>query len=228
MSDAVALMAKTPLAGAVKTRLVPPLTPDQAAAVARLCLETTLRRFLEAAPAMWTLFLDGPREPWLATLCSARGVAIREQGDGDLGARLARAFRALHENGARRVVAIGSDSPTLDPAWIARALDALDHSDAVIGPARDGGYYLVGLRSGCESLLEEIPWSTPAVCDATRGRATAAGLRLHELPEWYDVDDAATLAQAVQDAGSGSAFARGVATIVTSEEPRKTGKGAAG
>jgi len=213
MSDAVAIVAKAPRAGAVKTRLVPPLTPEQAAAVARLLLEETIRRFPPAVPAAWSLFLDGTPEPWLRELCTSRGVVLRDQGEGDLGARLTRAFRRMHEEGARRALAIGTDSPTLDPSWIARALAALDTADAVIGPARDGGYYLVGMRPGCDALLRDIPWSTTEVAAATRRRAAAQGYLIAELPEWYDVDDRESLARALADAGIGSPLARGAAAI---------------
>lgn len=198
-ADAVALFAKVPRAGSVKTRLCPPLTSAEAAAVARICLEATLRRFPAAAPAAWTLFLEGDPEPWLERLAAGAGVRIAPQGGGDLGARLARAFRALHGAGARRAVAIGSDSPTLDPSRISQALDRLEHADAVLGPARDGGYYLIGIRPGRESLFEGIPWSTPRVAAETRRRAAESGWTMAELPEWYDVDDAEDLRRAGVD-----------------------------
>ncbi|HYJ31887.1 MAG TPA: TIGR04282 family arsenosugar biosynthesis glycosyltransferase [Candidatus Binatia bacterium] len=211
--DAVALFAKAPRPGSVKTRLSPPLSPDEAAAVARACLEATLRRFPAAVPASWTLFLDGALEPWLARLAADRGVAVASQGGGDLGARLARAFRALHDGGARRAVAIGADSPTLDPARIGEGLARLDGADAVLGPARDGGYYLIGIRPGREALFEGIPWSTPGVAEATRRRAAASGWTMAELPEWYDVDDAGDLLRAAEDAAECPELARVVAAL---------------
>ncbi|HTM01624.1 MAG TPA: TIGR04282 family arsenosugar biosynthesis glycosyltransferase [Candidatus Omnitrophota bacterium] len=211
--DAVALFAKTPRPGTVKTRLSPPLSPDEAAAVARVCLEETLRRFPAAVPASWTLFLDGALEPWLARLAANRGVAIAAQGDGDLGARLDRAFRALHEGGARRAVAIGADSPTLEPARIASALERLDRADAVLGPARDGGYYLIGIRPGREAIFSGIPWGTPGVADATRRRAAESGWTVAELPEWYDVDDAEGLRRAAADAAECPELLRVVAAL---------------
>lgn len=200
ISDAIALFAKTPRAGSVKTRLSPPLTADEAAAVARACLEATLHRFPAAVPAAWTLFLDGAAEPWIERLAAASGVRMAPQGAGDLGARLARAFRRLHDEGARRAVAIGSDSPTLDPARIATGLARLDHADAVLGPARDGGYYLIGIRPGREALFDGIPWSTADVASETRRRAAEAGWTIAELPEWYDVDDVDDLRRAAADA----------------------------
>jgi uncharacterized protein len=213
VSDAVALFAKTPRAGFSKTRLSPPLTPDEAAAVARTCLEETLRRFPAAVSGAWTLFLDGEPEPWIAHLAAEHGVALAPQGAGDLGARLQRAFGALFAAGARRAVAIGSDSPTLDPARITEALERLDGADAVLGPASDGGYYLIGIRPGREALLEGIPWSTDAVAASTRDRAAREGWRLAELEAWYDVDDAEGLLRAGGDAEACPALARLVASL---------------
>jgi rSAM/selenodomain-associated transferase 1 len=198
--DAVGIFAKVPVPGLVKTRLVPPLTHTEAAAVARVSLEETLRRFPGAVPAVWTLFLDGEPEPWIRTLAAGRGVAIEAQGAGDLGARLVRAFGAMHAAGARRAVVIGSDSPTASPAWIARALERLDDADAVLGPAHDGGYWLIGIRPGREALFEGIPWSTPDVAAETRRRAAAAGWSVAEAPAWYDLDGPADLARAAEDA----------------------------
>jgi rSAM/selenodomain-associated transferase 1 len=211
--DAIALFAKAPRAGAVKTRLSPPLTGDEAAAVARACLEATLRRFPPAVPGAWTLFLEGDPEPWLTRLAAERGVRLATQGTGDLGARLTRAFQALHAGGARRAVAIGSDSPTLDPARIAAALARLDDADAVLGPARDGGYYLIGIRPGREALFQQIPWSTPRVAAETRRRAAEAGWTMAELPEWYDVDDAEGLLRAAADAAACPELARLVESL---------------
>ena len=198
MSDAVGLFAKAPRPGRVKTRLVPPLTPGEAAAFARLCLEETLRRFPGDVPAAWTLFLDEPTESWLSEIAHARGVAIAEQGEGNLGARLARAFRGLLQTSSR-VVAIGSDSPTLDPAWISMGLSRLELADVVLGPARDGGCYLIGSRRDPDALFEGIAWSTSRVCELIRDRARAAGFTLATLPEWYDLDEAADLERAARD-----------------------------
>jgi glycosyltransferase A (GT-A) superfamily protein (DUF2064 family) len=110
-------------------------------------------------------------------------------------------------------VAIGSDSPTLDPAWIATALERLDRADVVLGPARDGGYYLIGIRPGREALFDGIPWSTRVVAAATRACAERAGWTLAELSEWYDVDDVEGLRRAAADAGPGSGFAKRIASL---------------
>jgi rSAM/selenodomain-associated transferase 1 len=198
VSSAVGLFAKAPRPGRVKTRLVPPLTHEEAAAFARLCLEETLRRFPDSVPARWTLFLDGPPEAWLSEIAAARGVVIRSQGEGDLGERLARAFRGVLGESDRAVM-IGSDSPTLDPAWIASALARLESADVVLGPARDGGCWLIGARRDPGTMLEEIAWSSSLVCDSIRERARGAGATLAMLPEWYDLDEASDLERAASD-----------------------------
>lgn len=200
--DAIGIFAKVPRPGLVKTRLSPPLAPAAASAVARAFLEETLRRFPPSVAGAWTLFLDGEPERWLERLAAGQGLAVRKQGPGDLGARLRRAFRHLYSTGARRAVVIGSDSPTLDPGRVAEALERLRAVDAVIGPARDGGYYLIGARPGRDALFEEIPWSTPRVVSETKRRAVAAGWSIAELPEWYDVDDVEGLRRAERDAGA--------------------------
>lgn len=198
MSGAVGLFAKAPRPGRVKTRLVPPLTHEEAAAFARLCLEETLRRFPDPVPARWTLFLDEPPEAWLSEIAAARGVVIASQGEGDLGERLTHALRAILGY-ADRAVIIGSDSPTLDPAWIASALARLESADVVLGPARDGGCYLIGMRRDPGTILDEIAWSSSRVCDQIRARASGAGARLAMLPEWYDLDEASDLERAARD-----------------------------
>jgi len=201
MTDAVALFGKAPVAGLVKTRLTPPLTPEEAASIARACLEDTLRRFPSRVPAAWTLFLDGDADAPIEAGAAAAGVRLAPQGGGDLGVRLARAFARLREEGAACVVAVGSDSPTLDPAIIGRGLASLRGSDVAIGPAEDGGYYLIGAGPDVDvaALFRAIPWSTDAVARVTEERATALGLCVARLPEWYDLDDAAALRRAATD-----------------------------
>jgi rSAM/selenodomain-associated transferase 1 len=219
---AAGIFAKAPVSGRVKTRLVPPLTNDEAAAVARVSLEETLRRFPAAVPVAWTLFLDGldgvdgTAEPWLAALARARGVAIAPQGTGDLGARLTRAFAALRAAGAKEVVMVGSDSPTLDPARISEAFDRLRTADLALGPARDGGYYLIGTRDAADTLFEGIPWGTGSVAAETLRRAERSGSSVALLPEWYDLDEMADLTRAANDAADCPMLAALLATLLPS------------
>jgi hypothetical protein len=227
---AVAIFAKSPVPGRVKTRLTPPLTPEEAAGIARACLEDTLRRFVPAVDgAEWSLHWEGVPDEALFALAASLGVRVVPQADGDLGARLRSAFHALGADGADaaagKVLAIGSDSPTLDPAWIHEAIDALDANDVVLGPAEDGGYYLIGTRSAVDGVFEKIPWSTPDVTRATLERAAALGLNARLLPAWYDIDDMATLRRAFDASAQVPALARALHAVW--ENVAKTGKGEA-
>jgi hypothetical protein len=184
----IALFAKAPVPGRVKTRLTPALGPVQAARVARALLDLTLASIVPAVPAQWTLFLDGPADEALRAAARAYGLDIEPQAAGDLGERLAAAFDVLRSRGAARTLAIGADSPTLDPARVRDAIESLEAADVVLGPTEDGGYYLVGLRDARREIFRDIPWSTDAVLAATLDRARKARLTVRLLAAWYDVD----------------------------------------
>jgi rSAM/selenodomain-associated transferase 1 len=113
---------------------------------------------------------------------------MQAQAEGDLGARLSAFFDGEFEEGATRVVAIGSDSPTLDPTLVISAFLCLESRDVVLGPSTDGGYYLVGCRPPMPPIFEGIPWSTPHVLAQTIDRLKDTRLSLSVLPPWYDVD----------------------------------------
>lgn len=207
MNDpAIALFAKAPLAGRVKTRLVPPLTHEDAARVARASLEDTARFIVPAVPFSWTLFLDGEADPSLRRVADENGLAIAPQEGPELGARLKAAFRALRSRGARRVLAIGSDSPTLDPERIREAGEALAVCDVALGPTEDGGYYLIGTSGDHESIFDGIPWGGAATAATTLERAREERLEVRLLAPWYDLDDMASLRRAYEGAVPGSAL----------------------
>lgn len=184
------LFAKRPRLGRVKTRLVPPLTPEQALELYRAFLADQLR-FLESMRPRYAieLCLDGPDRS-----IAPEGIVVTEQGPGDLGRRMLAAMVRSHDSGARATVIIGADAPTLPANHVHTAFERLDATDpAVISPAEDGGYVLIGLREPRPHLFHEIAWGGSSVCAATRRRAAEAGLSLFELPVWYDVDDAESL-----------------------------------
>ena len=203
MSAAVAILARAPIAGRAKTRLSPPLTPEQAARVARACIEETLLRFPAAHPFPFTLFLDGAPDRALMDAARSAGVDLAAQEEGDLGTRLAAAFRMLRTRGADTVIGIGADSPTMDARLIGDAVRALAACDVVLAPAEDGGYVLVGARGDRDALFEGIPWSTGRTLEATLARARVLGYVTSLVPAHYDIDDAASLRRAVGD-GFGS------------------------
>jgi len=189
----IIVFAKAPVAGYAKTRLVPALGADGAANLARRLLETALAAALDAAIGPVELCCaPDERHPAFAGVPRIDASRLTGQGDGDLGARMARALdRSLrHDAGA---IVIGTDAPALDAAYLREAAAALVSHDAVFGPALDGGYALVGLRRPAPALFEGIAWSTPQVMGQTRERLARLGLRHAELATLADIDEPADL-----------------------------------
>jgi rSAM/selenodomain-associated transferase 1 len=193
----VLVFVKEPRAGFVKTRLAREIGPAAALALYRAFAKDEFE-WLAAFPAVERRLCFTPRAGRQACLGllpaggrdSFRPVAQRA---GGLGIRLLAAFDAAFRARFRPVVAIGTDAPLLSPAILEAALLALGRKDAVIGPARDGGYYLVGLRRFAPDLFEGIPWSTGDVLRATLARARRARLATALLEPLLDVDTAADL-----------------------------------
>ncbi len=190
---AVIVMAKTPIPGFAKTRLIPAIGADRAAALAERLLHATVAQAVAAAIGPVDLCCAPDRsQPAFARYLGSAGIELTNQGEGDLGARMARAFeRSLR--GGRCVVMIGTDAPALDAALLARAARALSDADAVFVPAFDGGYALIGLRRAAPSLFADMPWSTSAVMARTRQRLAATSLTHIELPAVADIDEPADL-----------------------------------
>ncbi len=193
-SPTLILLLKAPVEGSVKTRLAATLGAAKAVVIYR-CLVV---RQVRAIPEGWTatVHYDPPdngvgMEAWLGPLRAE--LRFAPQCDGDLGRRLAHAFAGEFARGAESVIAIGGDCPGLDAEMLRAAGSALGKADVVIGPAADGGYYLVGLRRRvAPRLFEDVDWSTPRVLEQTRARIREAGLTHAELPVLEDVDDAAS------------------------------------
>lgn len=201
---ALAVMTKAPRAGKVKTRLTPPLTPEEAAALNICFLRDTTAAISEAAAngrargiAVYTP--AGAEEAYAEILPEAFEL-VPQRGDG-FGERLAFATEDLLSLGFESACLIDSDSPTVPPRIFAEAAEILSQPDdtVVLGPSDDGGYYLIGLKKLHRPFFEEIDWSTERVLDQTIGRARQIGLKVHLLPAWYDVDDRATLRRLCQE-----------------------------
>lgn len=186
------IFAKAPVAGQVKTRLSPPLTPHECAEFQRLALLDTVATLAEFAPV---LFYSGDEGFFRETFPALPRVP---QGAGDLGVRMARAFRELFALGATRAALVGSDSPDLPPLLVTEALAALDTHKAVCIPSTDGGYVLIGERGHHPALFCDVPWSTDQVLTRTRQIAATRGLTLAEHGPWEDVDDYAGLLRLAQ------------------------------
>ncbi len=182
---------KAPRPGLVKTRLGHAIGMAAAAGVYRTLAEQQLSRI---PPSFRTEIHYAPRgappemRRWLGN-----DILLRAQCSGDLGARLKHAFAAAFARAYCRVIAIGSDCPQLDSETLLRAERKLDDSDLVLGPASDGGYYLIGLRRPMPRLFENIAWSTETVCAATMERANECGISSALLEVKDDIDDLAAL-----------------------------------
>jgi hypothetical protein len=200
---ALAVMAKAPVAGAVKTRLCPPLRPDEAATLARCFLEDRVEQ-VAALPAADPVVAYAPagRGREVCALLPA-GVRLLPQAAGDLGVRLDALLSGLLAEGYAGAIALGTDTPTLPTAYVEQACAALaaPDGDVVLGPSEDGGYYLIGLRRPAPALFDAMRWSTATVCAETLARARAAGRRVRLLPRWFDVDRPPDLARLRAPAG---------------------------
>lgn len=190
----VIVLAKAPRPGLAKTRLVPALGEDGAAALAARLLDHAVAQALAAAcGAVWLCGAPDVRDT--AFQRHEARVRLAEQGDGDLGVRMHRAFeRVLAATpGAAGALLIGSDAPALDASTLRAAAAVLADHDAVFVPAFDGGYALVGLRRVQPALFADLPWSTPQVMALTRERLDRLGLHHAELPAVADIDVPADL-----------------------------------
>ena len=218
---AIAVIAKAPRPGHVKTRLQALLRPDEAAALGAAFLQDTLANlvlagqdapitpFVAYAPAGEEARFDGMLPPE-AELLLADGSGGNAPGVDGFGRVLLDATRALFARGYGAVAVLGADSPTLPTAELTRAATALlrAEADAVLGAAEDGGYWLLGLNRALPQPYADIAWSTETVAATTRLRLAEAGLRTAELATWYDVDEPAALARLLRDLeGTGPAFA---------------------
>ncbi len=185
----VVVMAKAPVAGFAKTRLMPALGADGAAALATRLLDTTVAQALGAGAARVDLCCaPDTQHPAFARHADTPGLTLSVQGDGDLGARMARAF-ARHRAPDHPVLMIGTDAPAVDATVLQQAARALRDTDAVFVPALDGGYALIGLRCAAPQLFAQMAWSTAHVMADTRLRLRAAGLRHIELAAVADIDE---------------------------------------
>lgn len=195
---ALAVMTKAPRAGAVKTRLTPPLTPEEAAAL-NVCFLRDIAAALaqtaaERAASGVAVFTPADAHEAYAGVLPEDFVLVPQRGEG-FGERLLFATEDLLRLGFTSLCLINSDSPTVPQSAFSQAVDFLKQGEdsVVLGPSDDGGYYLIGLKKLHRSLFEGIDWSTDRVLAQTMRRARELDLPVHLLPAWYDVDDRATL-----------------------------------
>lgn len=211
MSTTLLVLAKAPVPGRVKTRLCPPCTPAEAAAVAEAALTDTLRTVVATPGVTPRLVLDGASGPWLPA-----DVPVQPQSDGDLGDRLAAAFATA----TGPTVLIGMDTPQLTPTLLRAVVDALDApaTDAVLGRTGDGGWWTLGLREPRPDVFTDVPMSTAATGAHQLARLRALGLRTRLVPTLDDVDTF-PVARRIARARPGTRFAATVAAVASRRCP---------
>lgn len=189
--SALVIFAKSPVPGHVKTRLTTLLSPADAAMLYRFFTESILQTVVPLEGVhIYVASSPSPDTPYFRELQKKHHVSLIEQGSGDLGARLVNVTGALFEGmGYCRVVVIGTDSPTLPLDFIERAFALLvEGSDVVLGPAVDGGYYLIGQSGYGPEIFDNIPWSTENALEVTIDNIKACRYSHRILPYWYDID----------------------------------------
>ncbi|MDH5428200.1 MAG: TIGR04282 family arsenosugar biosynthesis glycosyltransferase [Nitrospirota bacterium] len=199
-STALIVFAKAPVVGQVKTRLCPPLTPDEAASLhGSLVLDLLERcqslqgcdRILAGAPT--------PDHPFFGAMKTRFKIPIWEQVGEDLGVRMSHAFQSALGSPYQSAIIIGTDIPGITAPLMTTACKSLHDHDLVLGPTVDGGYYLIGLRSPVPELFAGIPWSTETVCSLTQEKAQALGLSVKMLPMLRDLDTIEDLQVFIQE-----------------------------
>jgi rSAM/selenodomain-associated transferase 1 len=211
---AIAVMAKAPQPGRSKTRLTPRLSPDQAAGLSAAFLRDITENisaaarieridgFIAYAPAGTEALFDGHLAFGTGLILADGTPSMPDDVEG-FGRCLLQAIDTLLRQGYSAAVVLNSDSPTLPTEYLVRtaALLAAPGDRAILGPAEDGGYYLLGLKKTHAHMFADITWSSEHVAAQTRARAAEIGLELVELPAWYDVDDAEALDRLIVELG---------------------------
>ncbi len=188
----VAIMAKVPIPGAAKTRLIASIGAHAAAVLQERLTERTVETALAAAIGPVTLWCaPDSSHPSFRDLVARYAVTLKRQPEGDLGARMLAAMAAS----GRPALVIGTDCPALTPAHLRPAANALRYAEVVLIPAEDGGYVLIGARAAHPQLFADIAWGSASVLAETRARITALGITCVELPSLWDIDTESDLAR---------------------------------
>ena len=189
-STALIIMAKEPIVGSTKTRLCPPLKSEEAAKLYEVLLWDTIKMASEIKGIDLAIAVTPPESiDYFKNIVSSE-IHLIPVVCATIGECLSFVLGQLLNMGYSRVMAINSDGPTLPPAFIQQAIESLDQHDLVLGPAEDGGYYLIGFKHNHDSLLKDISWSTNQVLAQTLDKANQLGLTYSLIPTWYDVDTA--------------------------------------
>jgi rSAM/selenodomain-associated transferase 1 len=209
--DTLLVVAKQPAPGQTKTRLCPPLTPDQAASLYECFLRDTLDTMRKIPDVMRVIgYLPEDARDYFRQIAPDMKLAL--QRGTSLGERLDHLLTEALTNGSPRAVIMDSDSPTLPAAYIFQAFKLLEDVDVILGPTRDGGYYLIGVKQPQPHLLRQVQMSTSHVLTDTLALAKATGLTVSLLPAWYDVDTIADMHQLAREIEGSSANGSAAAT----------------
>ncbi len=191
MSIKLVVFTRAPIPGQCKTRLIPVVGTEQAAQLSHAFLCDTLERS-RVLDAQHFLYVAGDLDhASIVETATNFGAELRTQAQGDLGDKLVRASADMHLEKGDRLLIVGSDAPSIPEEYFLQAVAALNHSELVLGPSVDGGYYLIA--TSCtfpESFFRGVRWSTQYTLQDTQACASRYGWRVTSLPPWYDIDDA--------------------------------------
>ena len=189
-ANALAMMAKAPVPGQVKTRLLPAFTAEEAASFSRTLLVDQLNHLQELdSTDFYLAFAPGEAQSLMEQITPSR-FQLFPQRDGNLGARMAAVFERLFQRGHKNIVLIGGDLPPVPLGFLAEAYRFLESSNqcVVLGPSRDGGYYLVGSNRPTPEIFQRMTWSHSEVLAQTLERLNSLQIDFHLLPSWFDID----------------------------------------
>jgi rSAM/selenodomain-associated transferase 1 len=200
--NAIVVMAREPVPGNVKTRLIPSLNPNIAAELYYAFLLDKIEQVGKIQEVdHFIAYTPSSSLPFFKKIAPTSYKLIPQIG-ADLGERLDNVFRHLFENKYEKVIVTDSDSPNLPLEYMISGFCDLDNSDIVLGPCEDGGYYLVGLKDRTPVIFQDIPWSTSKVAEITIEIAKSSGKNISKLQDWYDVDTMGDLKRLKVDLGS--------------------------
>ncbi|MFK7820180.1 MAG: TIGR04282 family arsenosugar biosynthesis glycosyltransferase [Planctomycetaceae bacterium] len=187
MPGLLGMFVKQPVPGKVKTRLGADIGNDTSAELYSAFVRDLVDRYAHVGRRRVLAYSPAAAEEWARETVGAQ-FEIWSQPDADLGSRIQDFFDHAFSLGVRRVVLVGSDSPNLPASYVEQAFELLDEMDVVVGPASDGGFYLIGQREESRNLFAHIEWSSPRVFEQTLRSARQLSAKVALLPVWYDID----------------------------------------
>lgn len=189
MNRSIIIMTKIPSAGNVKTRLQPFLSPEECVQLAEAFFQDAYNKAKSVCENVILAYSPFVKTGVLKNFLPPQSIYVEQIGD-DLGAKMFNAFKFAFERKTDSVVMIGTDSPTFPFDFIEQAFEFLEtNSDAVLGKAEDGGFYLIGLRNLQKEIFENVAWSSPKTFEQIYKNIEKLNLHLREVPSWYDVDE---------------------------------------